>query len=151
VDESEEMHLTIGIHFTYGWMPTVFNFEKDNTKNTVLAILNQAKAGTIPTLQEMEILKKYLNNSLVGTSKLLHFINPDKFAIWDSKVYKYLYQQSPYEYRIGNCASYLAYLNWLDGITNQKNFAAVWQKVNSALGYLVRPFRAAELVMFTAK
>jgi hypothetical protein len=147
----EAEHLTIGIHFTYGWMPTVFNFGKDNTQTAVLAILNDAKGGKRPTPQEMEILKKYLNNSMVGTSKLLHFINPDVFAIWDSKVYKYLYQQAAHEYRIGNCATYLAYLKWLDGITSRQEFAGVLQKVNSALGYPVSRFRAAELIMFTSR
>lgn len=80
-------NLTIGINFTYGWMPTIFDFRSDNF-DEALDILNEAKIGNKPTTDNLVLLKGLLNNSLVGTTKLLHFINPDNFAIWDSRVYR---------------------------------------------------------------
>lgn len=39
---------------------------------------------------ELHILKKVVNNSIVGVSKLLHFISPEVYTIWDSRVASYL-------------------------------------------------------------
>ena len=51
-------------------------------------LLNKAKSGNLLNSEELEIVKKCVNNSLVGTSKLLHFINPSIYAIWDSKIFR---------------------------------------------------------------
>jgi len=70
-------------------MPTSFDFRSDKF-DEALEIINNAKKGIVPSIDQLEILKGLLNNSLVGTSKHLHFINPEIFAIWDSRVYRYL-------------------------------------------------------------
>jgi len=63
-------------------------------KNTpfeeIIAILNRAKIGEPLKVKELDALKACINNSLVGASKLLHFINPEQYAIWDSKIFKYV-------------------------------------------------------------
>jgi|GEM_PF-4230958 len=65
--------LTIGINFTYGWMPTIFDY-RDNKFTIVLDILNRLKAGIIPNNDELIFLRNHFNNSLVGTSKLMELI-----------------------------------------------------------------------------
>ena len=109
-------NLIIGINFSYGWMPRCFYFRTGNFVDA-LAILNRTKQGTIPTAAELTLLKELFNNSLVGTSKLLHFINPNDFAIWDSRVYRYLTGTGPSNNEIGNCEAFLDYLKFCNFLT----------------------------------
>ncbi|WP_154854562.1 hypothetical protein [Cyclobacterium xiamenense] len=141
-------NLIIGINFTYGWMPTIFDFRSDNFKEA-LDILNDAKTGVKPTVENLVLLKGLLNNSLVGTTKLLHFINPDNFAIWDSRVYRYLTNQEPYNNRIGNCNTYIDYLAFCDYLTKQSEFETLQKIIESKIGYSMTAFRVAELVMYS--
>lgn len=140
-------NLTIGINFTYGWMPTIFDFRSDNF-DEALDILNKAKSGIKPTADNLALLKGLLNNSLVGTTKLLHFINPDNFAIWDSRVYRYLTNKEPYDNRIGNCNTYLDYLAFCDYLTKQQEFSSLKKSIEKKVGYSMTALRVAELVMY---
>ena len=58
----EKHHLVIGINFTYGWMPTILDFRTDRFEESI-EILNKAKNGFIPSVNELEILKGLFNNS----------------------------------------------------------------------------------------
>lgn len=141
-------NLIIGINFTYGWMPTIFDFRSDNFEKAI-EILNEAKKGNNLDVDNLVLLKGLLNNSLVGTTKLLHFINPNNFAIWDSRVYRYLTNQEPYDNRIGNCKSYLDYLAFCDYLTKQKEFDSLKKSIENKVGYSMTAFRIAELVMYS--
>jgi hypothetical protein len=127
-------------------MPTIFDFRSDNFDEAV-AILNEAKNGNKPTTDNLVLLKGLLNNSLVVTTKLLHFINPDNFAIWDSRVYRYLTNQVPHDNRIGNCYTYLDYLAFCDYLTKQKEFNSCRKTIEKQVGYSMKSFSVAELVM----
>ena len=140
-------NLIIGINFTYGWMPTIFDFRSDRF-DEALDVLNSAKKGSKLTIDELNLLKGLLNNSLVGTTKLLHFINPDKFAIWDSRVYRYLTGMEPYYNRIGEGKAYLAYLEFCVYLTTQKEFKSMHERVEKQVGYSMTPLRIAELIMY---
>jgi hypothetical protein len=140
-------HLVIGINFTYGWMPTIFDFRTDRFEESV-EILNKVKKGNIPSTNELEILKGLFNNSIVGTSKLLHFITPEKFAIWDSRVYWYLTKQEPYENRIGNCETYLKHLEFCNYLTSLKEFENIHKIVCDEIGYSMTKLRTVELIMY---
>jgi hypothetical protein len=142
-------NLIIGINFTYGWMPTIFEFCSDNFDES-LNILNRAKKGKIPKIEHLGILKNLFNNSMVGTSKLLHFINPEIFAIWDSRVYRYLTGKSAYDYRINDYAAYLSYLKFCDYLTSHPDFGIVHKAICDLVGYSMTKFRTAELVMYSA-
>ena len=82
-------NLVISSHFVYGWMPTIIELKFQDMEGGVLKSLNNAKNGAMLTVGELELLKSTINNSLVGLSKLLHFINPADYAIWDSRIYRY--------------------------------------------------------------
>ena len=141
-------NLIISINFTYGWMPTIFDFRSDKF-DEALNILNRAKKGNKPTIDSLNLLKGLLNNSLVGTSKLLHFINPNNFAIWDSRVYRYLTGKEAYYDRISDCKAYLDYLEFCDYLTTQKEFNSMKERVEKQVGYTMTPLRIAELVMYS--
>lgn len=140
-------NLVIGINFTYGWMPTIFDFRSDNFDEAI-EILNNAKKGLTLTVAQLESLKGLFNNSLVGTTKLLHFINPEKFAIWDSRVYFYLTGETAYNNRIGNCDAYLSFISFCEYITQIKEYEEIHNSICKKLGYTMTKFRTVELIMY---
>jgi len=101
-----------GSSIIYSWMPTILHFSKDSDKNEkkvnthlekcieALKFIKKEIAGDFVKLlnnpafytkdKECHIntLTSFINNSIVGTSKFLHFSFPDHFPIWDSRVEK---------------------------------------------------------------
>ncbi len=138
--------LTIGIHFTYGWMPTVFDFRSGDI-DSVIIILNKARKSAIVTVEELTLLKGFLNGSLVGTSKLLHFLAPDAFPIWDSRVYRYFYRETPHFYRMDNVEKYVEYYGTCRTIAARSDFDTAHNHVVSQL-YPLSRLRSLELIMF---
>lgn len=143
----DKHNVIIGINFTYGWMPTKFDF-RSNDFNKVIDILNKAKQGIIPDITQLDVLKKCFNNSLVGTSKILHFINPETFAIWDSRVFRYLTNQEPYQNRIDNYKSYLDYLEFCKYITKQSEYSKIHESITKKFNYKMTKFRTLEFIMY---
>ncbi len=139
--------VVIGINFTYGWMPTIFDF-RSNDIDLVIDILNRAKQGKVPCENELDVLKKCFNNSLVGTSKLLHFINPEVFAIWDSRVFRYLINKEPHQNRIDNYKSYLDYLEFCKFLTSNPEYNSIHNSIIKKVGYEMTKFRTVELIMY---
>ena len=77
-------------HIAYGWMQTVlsrFNEDKnsDNLEIILDAINKKDRDGGIELISSMHP-DSPINNSWIGLSKVLHFINPSIFPIWDSRV-----------------------------------------------------------------
>lgn len=140
-------NLVISINFTYGWMPTIFDFRSEDF-NEAIKILNNAKNGIIPTANQLDILKGLFNNSLVGTTKLLHFINPEIFAIWDSRVYRYLTGNEAYNHRIGNSETYLSFLSFMNNLTQREEYEKVHNSICKKLDYPMTKLRTAELIMY---
>ena len=141
-------NLVIGISFTYSWMPTIL--KALNLKNTeeVLFILNEVKKGKLIDEQQLTTLKTTFNNSLVGTSKLLHFINPKQYAIWDSRVFRFLNNVEPHKYRLEKPRAYIEYLNVIEELKNEKAFTAFFELMKQKVGYDITEYRALELAFF---
>lgn len=115
-----EEDLIISANFTYGWMPTILNFKNSNY-NECVDILNKSKQIDLLEARDLEALKRLINNSLVGTSKLLHFINPEKYAIWDSRVCKFL-SGCTYKYFIEKVDIFYKYIDYCKELTNCKDY-----------------------------
>ncbi len=141
-------NLVIGISFTYSWMPTIL--KALNLKNTeeVLFILNEVKKGKLIDEQQLTTLKTTFNNSLVGTSKLLHFINPKQYAIWDSSVFRFLNNVEPHKYRLEKPRAYIEYLKLIEELKNEKAFTAFFELMKQKVGYDITEYRALELAFF---
>ena len=141
-------NLVIGISFTYSWMPTIL--KALNLKNTeeVLFILNEVKKGKLIDEQQLTTLKTTFNNSLVGTSKLLHFINPKQYAIWDSRVFRFLNDVEPHKYRLEKPRAYIEYLKLIEELKNEKAFTAFFDLIKQKVGYDITEYRALELAFF---
>lgn len=93
------------------------------------------------------MLKGLIDNSLVAVSKLLHFVRPDLYAIWDSRVYTYV-NGSYSQYLIQMPRNYLAFLDNCGEIIQDGRFRPVHASMNQKIGYEVSPLRALELVMY---
>ena len=148
VERLDKHNLVIGSHFVYGWMPTIIELKLDNHYDS-LDYLNKAKSGELLNESELAHLKSCINNSMVGLSKLLHFINPNVYAIWDSRIFRYLTEKNT-AYGIDKPASYLEYLAGLGKIINNPNFYQISELVQTHFEYPLSALRTAELVMFQA-
>ena len=143
----EKHHLIISSHFVYGWMPTVIQLNLDKI-DRILSLLNSVKSGNVLEENELELVKKCVNNSLVGVSKLLHFINPNNYAIWDSRIFRYLTNKEAYDYRIGNIKTYNQYLTKLKRVSNNNSYPDLHFQIEKHFDYELSSMRAIEIVMF---
>ena len=129
-------------------MPTIIDLNLDKKKK-VLSLLNSVKDGYLLQESELLILKNSINNSLVGLSKLLHFINPQSYAIWDSRIFRYLTEKKS-NYGIDQPKNYLEYLKGMDKISKNPNYDKLHKLIINKLPYEVSPMRAIEITMFEA-
>lgn len=143
--------LIIGIHMVYGWMPTIFEFKHDRLEEAV-EIINAVKLRRPVGAGELGVLKALLNNSIVGTSKLLHFISPEEYAIWDSRVYRFVSGKVNVDHaQVNRVASYLFYLQRLRVLAKEPVFlGSVYAPLKERLGVYVTPLRALEMVFYLA-
>ena len=67
----------------YGWMPTILKgtLHYEDFNLSAVRGVNQENARAY-----LKQSKPLIGNSWIGTSKFLHFINPEVFPIWDSRV-----------------------------------------------------------------
>ena len=138
-------------HMAYGWMPTILDlYPASNKLDLASASMLLTKARDKGFLQPAEIsaLAGLVNNSLVGASKLLHFVAPNSFAIWDSKVYSFVHEKPPYHHRVNAVDAYVAYLELLAQLAARQEFGNFHASIQQKIGYAVSPFRALELVMY---
>lgn len=141
-----EMDLVIGANFTYGWMPTILNFKNLNFDLAVDAI--NAARGEIPiSNSKLKALKSLINNSLVGTSKLLHFINPEVYPIWDSKVCKFLLGKHNQKI-LGSLVVYKDYIELCNEVSLLSDYKRCHEIFIAHIGYEVSKLRTIEQIMF---
>ena len=141
-------NIVIGISFTYSWMPTILKkIDLTDPENLVL-IFNKVKNSEIITTQELLILKNSFNNSIVGTSKLLHFINPEKYAIWDSRVFRFLTGKEPHHSKFQDPKTYLEYLTLIEVLKKDTKFHNFYELMMQKVGYEISESRALELAFF---
>jgi hypothetical protein len=146
-----ERAFVCGAHIAYGWMPTVLDLNPDKLPVGLqrgAELLTEAKTNGRLVDADIELLAKLVNNSLVGASKLLHFTAPDAFAIWDSKIYSFVFEEAAHNYRVNRLGKYREYMSKLEQIKRQPGFEAFHKSVRSKVGYEVGSFRAIELIMF---
>jgi hypothetical protein len=129
-------------------MPTILDLNLIN-REEVLSILNKVKRNEELCKEEIESIKTCINNSLVGTSKLLHFIAPENYAIWDSRIYRYI-TQSGSKYGINKVDYYQSYLSQIKKIANSDQYDQIGAHVTPFLNYKVSKIRVLDLVMFQA-
>jgi hypothetical protein len=141
--------LILGANFAYGWMPTILTFKNDNIKNCVQYI-NDVKNNQHLTNEQLEELKAFVNNSMVGVSKLLHFINPQTYPIWDSRVA--LCFGIP-NHQVNNVEKFKTYKNWCYEMLKEDKESTIHNNITSILQQNqidcnITPLRALEFCLF---
>ena len=141
-----EQDLILGANFTYGWMPTILHFKSDDFSKAV-AILNDAKRPERISDEKLQILKELVNNSLVAVSKLLHFVNPEVYAIWDSRVC-YLLTGKSHKQKVEKFDLFWSYLDLCERVASDPAFAAIHERHIKKMGFEITPMRTIEQIMF---
>lgn len=137
--------LVIGANFIYAWMPTVFVW-KNNNFSEVLALLNKVKnKNTLLSKEEFLNIKSLINDSTVGTAKILHFTNPALYPIWDSKVNVLLGGNKK---DTNSLELYFQYLSIFKNLVKKKNAHIITKKISSKIGYEISFARAFEMILF---
>ena len=135
-EEKPEL-VVVSLHMVYGWMPTALNLVKYEKVADSLSpdklrkigqILDRAKKAEsfkeIFSSGDFSKLKTFINNSVVGASKILHFCKPDVFAIFDSKICNALfYPKFPSKngHHIPTITEYQSYLEGLHNLIQDLN------------------------------
>lgn len=146
----------IGLHIVYGWMPTIPDLGSimswdEEKRQRVCSILYNVSQGYNPKIDEAELLKFFCNNSIVGASKLMHFLCPNQQPIWDSRVAKTFYRKSVvHNYQVNSIKSWDAYARTLrhwETFNDVKDHCDVIRSLSPALRN-ISDIRAIELVLF---
>ncbi|WP_171105901.1 MULTISPECIES: DUF6308 family protein [unclassified Ruegeria] len=135
----------------YGWMPTILDKCHPDRFNSPKPV------ETIKALDEPQSAKSFLqaindpapiNGSWVGTSKFLHFLNPELFPIWDSKVAKNF--RCKWHYQINRKNSYLEYFDFVHAEIDKDYIwiDAVARRIRDEHGYSPSRVRCVELMLF---
>jgi hypothetical protein len=144
LDQIDAHHFVIGASFVYSWMPTMLRL-RNSEFSRAAQMLRQARDEDISD-SSLEFLKQTVNNSIVGVSKLLHFVAPDRYAIWDSRVSNYLRQNLTRKFLDHH---YMDYLELCRTLAEDQRFKAVHRSINLKIGQEVSALRAVELVMYS--
>ena len=136
-------------HIAYGWMPTIL--KKYNSDQKELRRVFEAK--DVGSICEAKVCvagfnTSPINNSIVGLSKVLHFINPHYFPIWDSRVAIHfgIKNQS-----VNSVNKYYDYLDIIS-VLNKHNSTEMLQKlVFTELNFEITKTRSSELILFSTR
>lgn len=105
----------------YGWMPRVLRIDLVHFPLAVQAA-NSALHASTQTYENTPI--QHIANclhSMVGASKLLHFINPNVFPIWDRKIQAFR-GFSIGNYDMSNIMNYIEYVSNVHAIAGENGF-----------------------------
>ena len=140
-----------GAHMVYGWMPTILNICKpDSDIQKVLVSLE--KLSENPNDVDLVIIKKFMNNSIVGASKLLHFKYPEKYPIWDSRICKIITGKSYHE-KVQKITNYIKYYEAIHNLIDElpENLENFKKEFEEKFKYKISDVRAAELILLLAE
>ncbi len=149
-------NLIVGLHAIYGWMPTIPKLKRimswdDEKKTHFLKTLSNVLNSKDSTEQEWKILVEFTNNSAVGASKLLHFLSPEDFPIWDSRTARAFFNKSKIShYQINNTKNLKSYSIKLREWKNSPLVTIRCSEIRNQAYFLskVSSLRIVELVLF---
>lgn len=149
-------------HLVYGWMPTILHLDFVALP-VALQHVEEARQGAILTVSQLQQVAAAVNHSVVGASKVLHFVNPVLYPIWDRRVYRFCYhtrEDKPapgHFYQVNDAIAYADYAQVCRLLVRMPAFAPVYQTILLQFQLLpayadhpVEPLRALEFVMFSA-
>tara|TARA_B110000503_G_C7143596_1_gene411957 strand:- start:1064 stop:1636 length:573 start_codon:yes stop_codon:yes gene_type:complete len=149
IKEMKSDSLVAIAHLAYGWMPTILkkidiSAHNNNYFLTAATVSSYKEANNF--LYNLE--KPPINNSWVGTSKVLHFINPHFFPIWDSKVGKHFEITSYLKLKDKN--NFMNYINFVEIHSEDNIVLKVQKEFKKRTKYNVTKTRACEFILFSS-
>lgn len=143
----------------YGWMPRIVRLDPQHMENA-LESCQQAQAVTTANRKAVMIsaIADCLH-SVVGASKVLHFIKPDVFPIWDSNIEQFRKKDVALAYKhMDQVANYSLYVDEVHAIRLDSGFQLFYDQFNVALAarlvannitpYQITEVRAIEAAAF---
>lgn len=139
----------------YGWMPTIMRSVDLDAVRRIRPVLDRLRREGVDAVadylansspQGRRHLLTFVNNSVVGTSKFLHFLNPNGFAIWDSKIASLFGIQS-----LSGINSTRNYSNYISAIANRLKDPIDWSPAYLEFidqPMMVGPVRRLECALF---
>ena len=129
-DEIQASQLKQLALMVYGWMPRVLRIDRAHFQSA-LQVANAAKLAT-PEIFENIAIQHIANclHSMVGASKLLHFINPNVFPIWDRKIQAFRGLPNGNN-DMSNIENYFAYVRDAHSIVEENGFNEFYAQYNS--------------------
>ena len=113
-----------GANMVYGWMPTILDTQKNNKIYSDCEVIESIERldhrFTDPKKEDLEIVAAFMNNSIVGASKLLHFIYPKKYPIWDSKICGHILGSKGASSQVKKIENYISYYKALKNIKDHQ-------------------------------
>ena len=132
-------------HLVYGWMPKILTYSRkvyqDGEIFKATKANNQSEAFNVVE----KIQFPPTNNAWVGMSKTLHFLNPNFFPIWDSKVAKVLGVSST---KMGKKDVYIDYMKFIFSNIDEHFVSVVQREFKSKTNYEITKVRAVEFTLF---
>jgi hypothetical protein len=99
----------LGVVLVYTWMGRVqFNPACWDNFDRAKDALNRAAVAEL-SQREIEDIQSFVGDSLIATSKFLHFLDPEKYAIWDQNVAWAAYRYEHW-YQYNRTDRYIGYL-----------------------------------------
>jgi len=112
----------IGIaHVAYGWMPTMLDkidLKLIENNGKIKKIWDNIQSGSMD-YDFLLSIKNIVNNSIIGGSKLLHFINPNDYAIIDSNIVSFLLKKKNV-FVDCNIENYIIFMNRIKDLIKNK-------------------------------
>ena len=143
--------IIIGANFSYGWMPTILNIYSINLEEQLLILNNLKCQGEIPNAEQLEVLKSTFNNSIVGTSKLMHFIAPNLIPIWDSKVHNNLKKIVKLNSQVNTVKNFVLYYDFCNSVISDKRFIKLKKQLLPVFQLGNSDMRVIEQLLFLSR
>lgn len=144
--------LTVFLHMAYGWMPKILRTPldeplMDQDVQDFNALIGAISISEVPeAVSVITRLKRLTNNSTVGLSKALHFLNPETYPMWDSRLINVIVPGVSNAHAFAqNAENYIAYLT---AVTDWLNDGDVRELAKSMAKGQVTDRRALEFALF---
>ena len=142
----------------YCWMPRIvgptFNGQLQQLSQNADTFESLATPAASAGFAEASLNYPLIGNSWVGSSKMLHFLKPEVFPIWGSKVASRF--GLAYNFQVNNRGNYLQYIRFCADILEAENctdLVAWWQCGGANFNLLdnqaATQLRMLELILFS--
>lgn len=147
IETIDKQAFLIGCSMAYSWMPRIPKIKVAQIDDCLPALNEFKRTGSISDNDLIKLIS-IINDSVVGTSKFLHFILPDMIPIWDRRVYYYLTEETPYAYRLKSIENFNLYRKFCNEIVLDSRLNHLVDATQEFTGQ-VTPLRSVEFVMYS--